>query len=154
MKKFFLSIFLLSVPFNSIGVFASELLIASNDDDQIEEVANKKVNKNGKLIVRFCEKLKDFNGYVEVDNKKFLVDDADIIKPRRIVWENSGLPKQGSEDISVDNLVAKYYKEDSNEPLRVVDDGSCGVGILPFIIIGAGAAIGGSGGGSGSSSHN
>ena len=155
MKRFFISLFLLSVPFNSLGIFASELLIANNDDDQIEEVSRRRVNKKGKLIVRFCKKLKDYDGYVEVDNKKFLVDDADIIKPRRIAWKNTNLPEQEGDDISVDNLVARYFKENIEEPLRVVDEGSCGVGILPLIIIGAGVAIGGgSGGGSGSSSHN
>ena len=33
----------------------------------------KKVGKNGKLVVKFCNELTDYSGYVEVQNEKFLV---------------------------------------------------------------------------------
>ena len=149
------SSFLALLPLNHSSTLASDLLLANNEDGYIEEIKVRRVNKKGKLIVKFCSKLKDYKGYVEVENQKFMVQDADIVKPHRIVWKNTSLPKLRGDDISVDNLLARYKDEDRSEPLRIVEDGSCGVGILPFIIIGAGIAAGaGSGSGSGSSTSN
>ena len=105
------------------------------------------------LRILYIHRLKDYKGYVEVDNQIFKVKDADIIKPRRIVWKETNLPKLRGDDISVDNLLARYKDDDSTEPLRVVDEGSCPIGILPFILIG-GILAGAGGGGSGSSSSN
>ena len=150
--KLFFSSFFALLPLNQSSLLASDILLANNDED-IEEVRVKRVNKKGNLVVRFCSKLKDYKGYVEVDNQIFNINDADIIKPRRIVWKETNLPKLRGDDISVDNLLARYKDEDSTVPLRVVDEGSCGVGILPFIVVG-GIIAGASGGGSGSSSSN
>ena len=151
--KLFFSSFFALLPLNQTSILASDILLANNNDDDIEEVRVKRVNKKGNLVVRFCSKLKDYKGYVEVDNQIFNIKDADIIKPRRIVWKETNLPKLRGDDISVDNLLARYKDEDSTVPLRVVDEGSCGVGILPFILIG-GILAGAGGGGSGSTSSN
>ena len=150
--KLFFSSFFALLPLNQASLLASDILLANNDED-IEEVSAKRVNKKGNLVVRFCSKLKDYKGYVEVENQIFNVKDADIIKPRRIVWKETSLPKLRGDDILVDNLFARYKDEDSTVPLRVVDEGSCGVGILPFIVIG-GILAGAGGSGSGSSSSN
>ena len=152
--KLALSSFLALIPLSQTTLFASELLLANNNEE-IEEVKLRKVNKKGKLVIRFCSKLKDYKGYVEVKNQIFNVQDAVVRKPRRIVWKNTGLPRLKGDAISIDNLSARYYDEERTEPLRVVDEGSCPVGILPIILIGAGIAVGaGSGGGSGSSTSN
>ena len=150
--KLFFSSFFALLPLNQASLLASDILLANNDED-IEEVRARRVNKKGNLVVKFCSKLKDYKGYVEVENQIFNVKDADIIKPRRIVWKETNLPKLRGEDIIVDNLFARYKDEDSTVPLRVVDEGSCGVGILPFIVIG-GILAGASGSGSGSNSSN
>ena len=150
--KFFFSSFFALLPLNQASLLASDILLANNDED-IEEVRVRRVNKKGNLVVRFCSKLKDYKGYVEVENQIFNVQDADVRKPRRIVWKETNLPKLKGDDIIVDNLFARYKDEDSTVPLRVVDEGDCGVGILPFILIG-GILAGASGGGSGSSSSN
>jgi len=152
--KLAFSSFLALLPLNQTSLLASDLLLANSNDDDIEEVKARRVNKKGNLVVRFCSKLKDYKGYVEVENQKFMVKDADIVKPRRIVWKNTSLPKLRGEDISVDNLLARYKDEDRSEPLRVVDEGSCAVGILPFILLGAGIAAGAGGSGSGGTSSN
>ena len=152
--KLALSSFLALVPLNQTTLFASELLLANNNDEKIEEVRLRRVNKKGKLVVKFCSKLKDYRGYVEVKNQIFNVQDADIRKPRRIVWKNTDLPRLRGDAISIDNLSARYYDEERTEPLRVVDEGSCPVGILPIILIGAGIAVGVGGSDSGSSSSN
>ena len=153
--KLALSSFLALVPLNQTTLFASELLLANNNDEEIEEVKLRRVNKKGKLVVKFCSKLKDYKGYVEVKNQIFNVQDAVVRKPRRIVWKNTGLPRLKGDAISIDNLSARYFDEERTVPLRVVDEGSCPVGILPIILIGAGIAVGaGSGGGSGSSTSN
>ena len=126
--KLAFSSFLALIPLNQTSILASEILLANNDDE-IEEVKARRVNKKGNLVVKFCSKLKDYKGFVEVDNQIFNVNDADIRKPRRIVWKDTNLPKFKGDDISVDNLFARYRDEDKTVPLRVVDEGSCGVGI-------------------------
>ena len=151
--KLVFSSFLAVLPLNQASILASDILLANNNDEELEEVRVRRVNKKGNLVVKFCSKLKDYKGYVEVDNQIFNIKDADIIKPRRIVWKETNLPKLKGDDISVDNLLARYKDEDSTVPLRVVDEGSCGVGILPFIVIG-GVLAGAGGGGSGSTSSN
>ena len=131
-------------------------VMAFENDNKLEEVRVKRINKKGNLIVKFRSKLKDFEGSVKVDDKDFKIKDADIIKPRKIVWQDVNLPKQKGDNINTDNLIARYYKDKDNiNPLRVIDDGECGLGILPLLVIGAGIAAGsGSSGGSGSSSSN
>ncbi len=151
--KLFFSSFFALLPLNQASLLASDILLANNDED-IEEVSAKRVNKKGNLVVRFCSKLKDYKGYVEVENQIFNVKDADVIKPRRIVWKETNLPRLRGDDISVDNLLARYKDENSTVPLRVVDEGSCGVGILPFIVIGGILAGASGGGGGGSTSSN
>ena len=151
--KFTLSSFLALLPLNQTSILASDILLANNNED-IEELTVRRVNKKGNLVVKFCSKLKDFKGYVEVENQIFNVKDADIIKPRRIVWKDTNLPKLKGDDILVENLFARYKDEDSTEPLRVVDEGDCGVGILPFIVIAAGIAAGAGGSGGGGTSSN
>ena len=151
--KLAFSSFFALIPLNQTSILASDLLLANNNED-IEEVKLRRVNRKGKLVVKFCDKLKDYEGYVEVDNQIFNVEDADIIKARKIVWKDTNLPKLKGDDISVDNLLARYKDEESTEPLRVVDEGNCGVGILPFILLGGIVAGAAGGGGSGGSSSN
>ena len=152
--KLTLSSFLVLIPLNQTTLFASDLLLANNNNEKIEEVKSRRINKKGKLVVKFCSKLKDYRGFVEVRNQIFKVQDADIVKPKRIVWENTDLPRLKGDAISIDNLSARYNDEKSSEPLKIVDEGSCPVGILPIILIGAGIAAGAGGNGSGSSSSN
>jgi len=152
--KLAISSFFALLPLNQTSILASDILIANNNDEDIEEVKVKRVNKKGNLVVRFCSKLKDYKGYVEVNNQIFNVEDADVRKPRRVVWKDTNLPKLKGDDISVDNLFARYKDEDITEPLRVVDEGDCPVGALPIIILGGIVAGAASGGGSGSSSSN
>ena len=131
-------------------------IMALENNETLEEVRVKRVNKKNKLVVKFCNKMKDYKGFVEVDNQKFQINEADVIKPRKIVWKDVDLPIQRGKSISTDNLIARYYDDkDNSEPLTVLSDGECGVGILPLFILGAGIAAGaGSGGGSGSTSSN
>ena len=97
----------------------------------------------------------NYAGYVEVYNKKFFVEKADLVKPKKIVWKNTNISKTKGNAINTDNLLARYKDEDTQGSLKVLDNGSCGIGILPFILIGAGIAAGAGGsGGSGSSSSN
>ncbi len=152
--KLAFSSFLVLIPLNQTSILASDLLLANNDNDEIEEVKLRRVNKKGNLVVKFCKKLKNYEGYVEVENQIFNVKDANVIKPRKIVWKDTNLPKLKGDDISVDNLLARYKDEDSTVPLRVVDEGNCGVGILPFIVLGGVLAGAAGGGGSGGSSSN
>jgi len=131
-------------------------IMALENNETLEEVKLKRVNEKNKLVVKFCKKMKDYKGFVEVDNQKFQINEADIIKPRKIVWKDVNLPVQKGKSISTDNLIARYYDDnDNSEPLTVLSDGECGLGILPLFVIGAGIAVGaGSGGGSGSTSSN
>ena len=150
--KILFSTILSAIPLSHTSILASELITAQNNSD-IEEIKKSKITKNGRLVLRFCEKLKDYDGYVSVNNNKFKVEDADIIKPRKIVWKDTNLSK--SQSINTDNLKARYFDEDTSTPLNYVVEGDCNAGfpILPIIAIGV--AIGaGSGGGSGSSTSN
>ena len=149
------SSFLGFLPITQTSLLASDLFLANYIDEEIEEVRVKRVNKKGNLVVKFCSKLKDLEGYVEVNNQKFMVKDADKIKPRKIVWQNTNLPKLKGDVIEVNNLLARYYEENSQDPLKFLDEGECAAGILPLIFIGAGIVAGAGGsGGSGSSSSN
>ncbi len=131
-------------------------VLALDSNRELEEVKSKKVNKRGNLVIKFCSKLKDYNGFVSIDDQKFQINEANIIKPRKIVWKDVNLPKQKGKNINTENLLARYFDDsDNSQPLTVLEDGECGIGILPLIVIGAGIAVGaGSGGGSGSSSSN
>ena len=97
------------------------------------------------MIVSFCNKLSDLSGYVEVENSKFMVKDADLISEKKLVWENTNLSKTKGDSINTNGL----FSEGST-----VISGNCGVGILPLIIIGAGIAIGAGSGGSSSDTSN
>ena len=133
----------------------SSPIMAQENYETLEEVKVKKVNKKGNLIVKFCRKMKDFDGFVKVNDLTFPIDEADKIKPRKIVWEDVNLPSQKGKNISTDNLIARYYEDKENtEPLKILDDGECGVGILPLLFVAGLAAGAGSGGGSGSNSSN
>ncbi len=145
LNKFIFASFLSFLPFQQVSIFASELLIA-NGNDSIEEIKLKRVNKKGNLVVKFCNTLTDYSGYVEVQSKKFLVSDADVINGKKLVWKDTNLSKTNGDSISTDNLFSEG---------KTVIDGDCDTGILPILVIAAGVAIGaGSGGGSGSSSSN
>ena len=140
-NKVFFSSLLTILPFQQLTLQASEILIANGDS--IEEVKAKKVTKNGKLIVSFCNKLSDLSGYVEVENSKFNVSDADLISEKKLVWENTNLSKTKGDSINTNGLFSE-----GSTVISGVD------GILPLIVIGAGIAIGaGSGGSSGDTSN-
>lgn len=144
LNRFIFASLLSFLPFQQVSIFASELLLATGNDS-IEEIKVKKVRKNGNLVVKFCNSLTDYSGYVEVQSQKFLVSDADVNKPKRLVWKDTNLSKTKGDSISTDNLLSEG---------KVIIDGDCNTGILPLLVI-AGVAIGaGSGGGSGSSSSN
>tara|TARA_Y100001978_G_C23406139_1_gene296964 strand:+ start:12 stop:476 length:465 start_codon:yes stop_codon:yes gene_type:complete len=133
----------------------SSPLIASYNNRELEEIKSKRVNKRGNLVIRFCNRLKDYEGFVEVNDKKFQIVDADIKNSKKIVWKDVNLPVQRGKKIITDNLLARYLDDkDNSEPLTALDRRNCGIGILPLILIGAGIAAGSSGGGSGSSSSN
>ena len=146
LNKFIFASFLSFLPFQQVSVFASELLLATGNDS-IEEIKVKRVNKKGNLVVKFCDTLTDYSGYVEVQSKKFLVSDADVIKGKKLVWKDTNLSKTKGDSINTDNLLSEG---------KVIVDGDCDTGIiLPLFVIAGGIAIGaGSGGGSGSSSSN
>ncbi len=144
LNKILFSSLITVLPFNQLAVFSSDLLIANNNS-ALEELKNSKVNKKGQLIVKFCSKLSNYSGFVEVQNKKFFVEDAKNFKDKKLVWYNTNLPKLKSTSINTGNL--------SSNNKKIVDGDCDGVGILPLIILGAGIAVGGSGG-SGSSSSN
>jgi len=145
LNKFIFASFLSFLPFQQVSIFASELLLATGNDS-IEEIKVKRVNKKGNLVVKFCDTLTDYSGYVEVQNKKFLVSDADIINQKKLVWKDTNLSKTKGDSINTDNLLSEG---------KVIIDGDCGPGILPLIVIAGGIAIGaGSGGGSGSDTSN
>ena len=144
LNKVIFASFLSFLPFQQVSIFASELLLA-NGNDPIEEIKLKRVNKKGNLVVKFCNSLSDYSGFVEVQSQKFLVSDADVIKDKKLIWKNTNLSKTKGDSINTNNLLSEG---------KVIIDGDCGeIGILPLIVIGA--AIGAaSGGGSGSSSSN
>ena len=139
------SSFFALIPFHQGSILASDIFLATNNGE-IEEIKVKRVKKNGNLVVKFCNSLTDYSGYVEVQSKKFLVSDADVIKDKKLVWKDTNLSKTKGDSISTDNLLSEG---------KVIIDGDCDTGILPLLVIVAGVAIGaGSGGGSGSSSSN
>ncbi len=146
LNKFIFASFLSFLPFQQTSIFASELLLATGNDS-IEEIKVKRINKKGNLVVKFCNPLTDYSGYVKVQSQKFLVSDADVIKGKKLVWKDTNLSKTKGDSINTDNLLSDG---------KVIIDGDCDdIGILPLIVIGAGIAIGaGSGGGSGSTSSN
>ena len=145
LKRFIFASFLSVLPFQQLSISASELLLATGNDS-MEEIKVKRINKKGNLVVKFCNSLSDYSGYVEVQNKKFLVSDADLIKSKKLVWKDTNLSKTKGDSINTDNLLSEG---------KVIIDGDCGPGILPLIVIAGGIAIGaGSGGGSGSDTSN
>ena len=145
LNKLIFSSFLSFLPFQQITIFASEFLLATGNSP-IEEIKVKRVNRKGNLVVKFCNPLTDYSGYVEVQSQKFLVSDADIKKGKKLVWKDTNLSKTKGLSISTDNLFSEG---------KVITEGDCDTGILPLLVIAAGIAIGaGSGGGSGSTSSN
>ena len=144
LNKVIFASFLSLLPLQQASVYSSELLIASGNGS-IEEIKHKKVNKKGDLIVKFCNSLTDYSGYVKVENQKFSISDADIIKDKKIVWKDTNLSKTKGDSISTENLLSEG---------KVIINGDCDTGILPLIVIGAGIAIGAGSGGSGGSSSN
>ena len=134
------------LPFQQVSILASELLLA-NGNDSIEEIKVKRVNKKGNLVVKFCNNLSDYSGYVEVQGKKFFVSEAEgLPRGKKLVWKDTNLSKTKGDSIRTDNLLSEG---------KVILNGNCGTGILPLLVIAAGVAIGaGSGGGSGSSSSS
>lgn len=145
LNKLIFTTFISLFPIQQASIFASELFLASGNES-IEEIKLKKVNKKGDLVVKFCNKLTDYSGYVEVQSKKFLVSEADSIKSKKIVWKDTSLSTTDGDSISTDNLLSEG---------KVIVNGDCdSIGIMPFIIIGAGIAIGAGSGGSGGTSSN
>ena len=54
--KLFFSSFFALLPLNQSSLLASDILLANNDE-YIEEVSVRRVNKKGNLVVKFCSKL-------------------------------------------------------------------------------------------------
>ena len=134
---------------------ASEILIVNQSIESIEEIKKSKIRNNGKLVVKFCTKLKDYEGFVSVAGKKFFASEADIKKPKKLVWFDSGFKKDSSKLIDTDSLKANYFDEDSSENTKTVLKGDCPGGFpLAALAIVAGVAAASGGGGSGGSSSN
>ena len=140
-NKLIFASFLSFLPLQQVSILASELLLATGNGS-IEEIKVKRVNKKGNLVVKFCNTLSDYSGYVEVQSKKFLVSDADVINGKKLVWKDTNLSKTKGDSISTENLLSEG---------KVIIDGDCDTGILPLFVIAAGIAIGA---GSGSSSSS
>tara|TARA_B100000161_G_scaffold227386_1_gene173853 strand:- start:874 stop:1317 length:444 start_codon:yes stop_codon:yes gene_type:complete len=145
LNKIIFASFLSILPFQSVSIYASELFLTTQNNI-IEEIKLKRVNKKGNLVVKFCNSLTDYTGYVKVDTQKFLVSDADVVKDKKLVWKATNLPKLKGDAINTDNLLS--------EGKNIVDGNCKGAGILPLVFIGAGLAIGAGSGGSSSSSSN
>ena len=144
LNKFIFASFLSLLPLQQVSIFASELLATGNDS--IEEIKVKRVKKNGNLVVKFCNSLSDYSGFVEVQGQKFLVSKAEVLKDgKKLVWKDTNLSKTKGDSINTDNLLSDG---------KVIIDGDCNSNVIPLLVI-AGLAIGaGSGGGSGSTSSN
>ena len=122
LKKLFLSTLLLTIPFNSTALFASELLNKSNNiliaeakgyrehDDKTENdedphstnhdwknhyhlIRSIKLKANGNLKIKFCEKVELLEGQVYANDVKYDVKDAYKIRKRSITWR---LKKKGT----------------------------------------------------------
>lgn len=144
LKKFIIASIFSFLPFQQVSIFASELLLATGNSS-LEEIKVKRVNKKGNLVVKFCNPLTDYSGYVQVQGQKFLVSDADVIKDKKIVWKDTTLSKTKGDSISTDNLLSEG---------KVILDGDCNTNaILPLLVIG-GIAIGAGSAGSGGTSSN
>ena len=144
LKKFIIASTFAFLPFQQVSIFASELLLATGNSS-LEEIKVKRVNKKGNLVVKFCNPLTDYSGYVQVQGQKFLVSDADVIKDKKIVWKDTTLSKTKGDSISTDNLLSEG---------KVILDGDCNTNaILPLLVIG-GIAIGAGSAGSGGTSSN
>ena len=140
LKKFIIASIFSFLPFQQVSIFASELLLATGNSS-LEEIKVKRVNKKGNLVVKFCNPLTDYSGYVQVQGQKFLVSDADVIKDKKIVWKDTTLSKTKGDSISTDNLLSEG---------KVILDGDCNTNaILPLLVIG-GIAIGAGSGGTSS----
>ncbi len=123
LKRIFLSTLLLTLPFNSSALFASELINSNKntlliaeakgyreheDKSETEDdyhsinhdwenhyhtIRSIKLKKNGNLKIRFCEKVELLEGQVYADDIKYDVKDAYKIKKRSITWR---LNKKGT----------------------------------------------------------
>ena len=123
LKRIFLSILFLTLPFNSTAIFANELLKSNqnsiliaeekgyrehedksdNEDDyhsinhnwenHYHTIRSIRLKRNGNLKIRFCEKVELLEGYVYADDIKYDVQDAYEIKERSITWR---LDKKGT----------------------------------------------------------
>ena len=114
-RKLLLSSLFLGLPFQSVSIFAdeilnkdsSQLLITQNsyreheDDSENENdphsknhswkdhyhlIRSVRLKKNGNLKIRFCEKVELLEGYVLADDIKYNVEDAYKIRKRSITW--------------------------------------------------------------------
>ena len=132
LNKLIFASFLSFFPLQQSTIFASEFLLATGNS-QIEEIKVKRVNRKGNLVVKFCNSLTDYSGYVEVQSQKFLVSDADVIKGKKLVWKDTSLSKTKGDSISTDNLFSEG---------KVIIDGDCDGSILPLLVIASGIAIG------------
>ena len=103
LNKLIFASLLSCLPFQQVSIFASELLLATGNDS-IEEIKVKRVNKKGNLVVKFCNTLTDYSGYVEVQSKKFLVSNADVIKGKKLVWKDTNLSRTKGDSIITDNF--------------------------------------------------
>ena len=115
LKKLLLSSLFLSLPFNSVGIFADEIfrnhkpvLLSelegyrkhedkSQDDNESHSIDHDwknhyhtirsiRLKPNGNLKIRFCEKVELLEGQVYADNVKYDVRDAYKIRKKSIVW--------------------------------------------------------------------
>ena len=205
LKKIFLSTLFLTLPFNSVAIFATELrretsqpiLIAeakgyrehedrSEDEDDPHSIDHDwenhyhtirsiKLNTNGNLKIRFCENVELLEGQIYADDIKYDVKNANKIKKRSITWRlnKKGTFKKGdSIFVNTKDFLGRPTEKNPNlNEIRSLERG-CGIPLLYLppgvevtggsfpialigIVIGIGAALGGSSsGGDGGSSHN
>ncbi len=123
LKRIFLSLLFLSLPFNTIDLFADglsnnnnkQILLAElegyrehkdeSDDENdphsyshdwknhYHTIRSIRLKSNGNLKIRFCEKVELLEGKVYADDIKYDVKDAYKIRKRSIVWR---LNKKGT----------------------------------------------------------
>ena len=101
----------------------------SGQKEEIDSIRNIKLFKDGKLKIRFCDKLKDYEGYVTVGDRKYDIRDAKKIKKSKLVWLGDNQPDldEGKQYIvSTENLKARPHEEDEDYNLVKLNNGGCG----------------------------
>ena len=165
MLKKFLSIYLfIFLPFN-----VSYLNAANPNSNGHNAIKKIKVTKNGSIRLKFCKPISELEGFIKVGDKKYTLEQANIIKGKKIKWDSEeknifnegnlvkidtnslyGIPKNSSES---DKLILGCKK--ALPPIvKVSSSTNPLIFILGAGLIGIAAGSGGSSSSSSSSSSN